>query len=191
MNDSILNGDNTVRSTFKDINPVNLHLLWEPLILLWADKLSTLNLGISSKMLVDMRKSASAYNTRKIQEVGDRVFAIGPNLQLIMDYLDNQALLFNEVSEAPISIEKSISIDSGLTSPLPPSKTRRERVLEVSYNDWRRQSSSNDYTSSSTVAATATVKTITMAAAVRTVVTATTTTTITTTIEPLMTAKTF
>ena len=149
MNDSILNGDNTVRSTFKDINPVNLHLLWEPLILLWADKLSTLNLGISSKMLVDMRKSASAYNTRKIQEVGDRVFAIGPNLQLIMDYLDNQALLFNEVSEAPIAIEKSISIDSGLTSPLPPSKTRRERVLEVSYNDWRRQSSSNDYTSSS------------------------------------------
>lgn len=149
MNDSILNGDNTVRSTFKDINPVNLHLLWEPLILLWADKLSTLNLGISSKMLVDMRKSASAYNTRKIQEVGDRVFAIGPNLQHIMDYLDNQALLFNEVSEAPIAIEKSISSDSGLTSPLPPPKTRRERVLEVSYNDWRRQSSSNDNTSNS------------------------------------------
>ena len=149
VNDSILNGDNTVRSTFKDINPVNLHLLWEPLILLWADKLSTLNLGISSKMLVDMRKSASAYNTRKIQEVGDRVFAIGPNLQLIMDYLDNQALLFNEVSEAPIAIEKSNSIDSGLSSPLSPLKTRRERVLEVSYNDWRRQSSNSDNTSNS------------------------------------------
>jgi hypothetical protein len=145
VNSSILNGDNTVRSTFKDINPVNLHLLWEPLILLWAEELSSLGLGISSKMLVDMHKSASAYNIRKIQELGDRVFAIGPNLQLIMDYLDSQALLFNEVCEAPIVTEKATSTtDSGLASPVSATKTRREKVQEITYSDWRRQPSNSN-----------------------------------------------
>lgn len=148
VNSSILNGDNTVRSTFKDINPVNLHLLWEPLIMLWAEELSPLGLGISSKMLVDMHKSASAYNIRKIQELGDRVFAIGPNLQLIMDYLDSQALLFNEVCEAPIVPEKAVSTtDSGLTSPASATKTRREKVQEITYSDWRRQSSNSNSSS--------------------------------------------
>lgn len=151
VNSSILNGDNTVRSTFKDINPVNLHLLWEPLILLWAEELSSLGLGISSKMLVDMHKSASAYNIRKIQELGDRVFAIGPNLQLIMDYLDSQALLFNEVCEAPVVAEKAVSTtDSGLTSPASATKTRREKVQEITYSDWRRQSSTSNGNSNST-----------------------------------------
>jgi hypothetical protein len=151
VNSSILNGDNTVRSTFKDINPVNLHLLWEPLILLWAEELSSLGLGISSKMLVDMHKSASAYNIRKIQELGDRVFAIGPNLQLIMDYLDSQALLFNEVCEAPIVTEKATSTtDSGLASPASATKTRREKVQEITYSDWRRQPSNSNSTENTT-----------------------------------------
>lgn len=151
VNSSILNADNTVRSTFKDINPVNLHLLWEPLILLWAEELSSLGLGISSKMLVDMHKSASAYNIRKIQELGDRVFAIGPNLQLIMDYLDSQALLFNEVCEAPIVTEKATSTtDSGLASPASATKTRREKVQEIAYSDWRRQPSNSNSNNSST-----------------------------------------
>ena len=107
LNDLVLNPDNSVKQEFKDINPVNLHLLWEPLIVLWADKLELLEIGLARSALVDMQRSASAYNSRKIQEVGDQVFSVGPRLRLIMDYLDGQAVESNEKPITPLPVDIS------------------------------------------------------------------------------------
>ena len=96
----------TVKKEFLDINPVNLHLLWEPLVLLWADILTPFNIGISRNKLQNMQKTAAMYHIRKIAEVGDKVFEIGPRLRIIMDYLDNQT------REQKMNLQKSCVIST-------------------------------------------------------------------------------
>ena len=135
LNDAILDENNGVRPLFRDMNPVNLHLLWEPLIVLWAEKLSSLNIGISPHMLVDMKRSASAYVTRKAQEVGDQVFAIGPRLRIIMDYLQEQSDLASETTEAD---KKIIEKESRVIAP-PVMKDFNTHIdKDKTYGDWRR-----------------------------------------------------
>lgn len=99
FNDLLTNPDKTVKQEYIDLNPVNLHLLWEPLILLFAKYLDRLDLGVSPNMLTDMQQSASAYNAKKVIEVGDKTFSVGPKMQLIMDYLNEKERYYNEMRD--------------------------------------------------------------------------------------------
>ena len=136
LNDAILDENNGVKPLFKDINPVNLHLLWEPLIVLWAEKLSSLNIGISPHMLVDMKRSASAYVSRKAQEVGDQVFAIGPRLRVIMDYLQEHSDIAKETTEAD---KRIIEKESRVSAPVVKEYTTHVDKDKAAFGDWRRQ----------------------------------------------------
>jgi hypothetical protein len=146
LNDAILDENNGVKPLFKDINPVNLHLLWEPLIVLWAEKLSSLNIGISPHMLVDMKRSASAYVSRKAQEVGDQVFAIGPRLRIIMDYLQEQSDMAKETTEVD---KRIVEKESRVSAPAPKEYNTHVDKDKAAYGDWRRQGGST-VTSSNT-----------------------------------------
>ena len=152
LNDQVLNPDTSVKQEFKDINPVNLHLLWEPLIVLWADKLGPLDIGLQRSALVDMQRSASAYNTRKIAEVGDQVFSVGPRLKLIMDYLDGQAIESNEKPATPLLVETHAADIVGVLDAAPavssinishPSKVV-ESDEEKSVGAWRRSGDTSE-----------------------------------------------
>mmetsp|Transcript_23062 Transcript_23062/g.22209 ORF Transcript_23062/g.22209 Transcript_23062/m.22209 type:complete len:326 (-) Transcript_23062:79-1056(-) len=50
-------------------------------------------------MLTDMQESASAYTAKKVIEVGDKTFYIGPKMQLIMDYLNEKDRYLDESRE--------------------------------------------------------------------------------------------
>jgi hypothetical protein len=139
LNDAILDENNGVKPLFKDVNPVNLHLLWEPLIVLWAEKLSSLNIGISPHMLVDMKRSASAYVSRKAQEVGDQVFAIGPRLRIIMDYLQEQSDMAKETTEAD---KRVLEKENRVRAPVLKEYNTHVDKDKAAYGDWRRQGGS-------------------------------------------------
>jgi hypothetical protein len=112
FNDVLTNPNKTVKQEYIDLNPVNPHLLWEPLILLFAEYIDTLDVGVSPNMLTDMQESASTYTAKKIVEVGDKTFYVGPKMQLIMDYLNEKNRYLDESRERNLNKISNVGHDN-------------------------------------------------------------------------------
>jgi hypothetical protein len=81
LNDQILDETRDVRPTFRDISIYNIHILWEPTIVLWTKFLAPY--GISDENLAKLDKSWNAYKEYKTSElksinVEDVEFAYAP-----------------------------------------------------------------------------------------------------------------
>jgi hypothetical protein len=102
INDKLLHSDGTVRKEFIDLSPYNVHLLWEPLISLWAVELAKWDIGLDPSLLTDTTSSGKLYEQTKSKEIQDKNygnFIVGPRLKDLLFFLLDQCKRLENLQE--------------------------------------------------------------------------------------------
>ena len=109
INDKLLSPeDNTVRKEFVDLSPYNVHLLWEPLIALWAEELEKWDMGLNPSLLTDTKLSGKLYGSKKAKEIEDNhygSFDVGPRLKDLFYFLLEKSLELEPTKATALSAE--------------------------------------------------------------------------------------
>lgn len=101
-----MNSDKTVNARFIDASPYNIHLLWEPLMELWTQKFSTLDINVSPDRLMDLSSSGEAYKKSKQREqqgVSHHEHTHGPLAALVL-YLERREA--EEVEKGKVAADR-------------------------------------------------------------------------------------